>query len=217
MLEVGPLARGLRKSAVPAFCASHLRVRGFIPRPARNPRLIHRPSTARLESHCCSTHHDGPKGSTAAKTGVSSLALVSVFFHRAKLWEICTYKRIGSNPCRRGSYARTRRGTPGPWLRNIWPSIAKCLGIRRHSSAEPNHRRMCTYKKKGGGHASASIPRSRLLSTNDRIVLSIPEPRRNCLRMCTCEIAKISCLESTLAKKWGWGVPLQTGPFHHDS
>src|SRR2546427_1555991 len=113
MLEVRPLAQGLRKAAVPAFCPSHLRVRGFIPRPARNPR----------------------------------------------------------------------------------------------------HRRMCAYKKKGGGgHASASILRSHSLPTNSRIVLSIPEPRHNCLRMCTYEIAKISYLESTLAKKWG-GVPPPGGLF----
>src|SRR2546427_1782448 len=208
MLEVRPLAQGLHKAAVRAFCPSHLRVRRFIPRPARNPRPIHRPSTARLESHCCKTHHNGPVGSTAAKTGVSSLALVSVFFPRTKLWEICTYKRIGSNSCRRGTYARTQGGTPGPWLRNVWPSIAKYLEVRRHSSAETNHRRMCTYKKKGGGgHASASPRRSRLLPTNSRIVLGLPEPRHNCLRMCTYEIAKISYLESTLAEKPGWRGP----------
>src|SRR5438445_4272046 len=159
MLEVRPLAQGLHKAAVRAFCPSHLRVRRFILRPARNPRPIHRPSTARLESHCCKTHRNGPVGSTAAKTGVSSLALVSVFFPRTKLWEICTYKRIGSNSCRRGTL-----------------------------SSHP-------------------------LPTNSRIVLSTPEPRNNCYRMCTYEIAKISYLESTLVKKWGWGLLPPPGGF----
>jgi hypothetical protein len=191
MLAVLPLAVG--KARLPALRPAPLRMRRPICWPVGNSLPLRRVFARRLESNCCRTPQQPrlhlPCG--------------------AKLRKMNTYATLARNSSRMNTCAKTKGGTPSLVLRTILSSTANHSRINTYAIAAAKYRRMCSYgKSRGGGRVSGRFAGFRFLETSLSQVKTYGKLADNSCRMCTCEpLGPQPSLESTLAKKTGWGPP----------
>jgi hypothetical protein len=161
--------------------------------PVGNSLPLCRVFARRLESNCCRTPQQPrlhlPCG--------------------AKLRKMNTYTTLARNSSRMNTCAKTKGGTPSLVLRTILSSTANHSRINTYAIAAAKYRRMCSYgKSRGGGRVSGRFAGFRFLETSLSQVKTYGKLADNSCRMCSYEpLGPQPSLESTLAKKTGWGPP----------